>query len=75
MTLTAEPGLFWGQVQNSCPGAGRFPNAGWLRASCGSLPIMAVGLGNGERKGGAKSQRFLEWGRTECLHSQEGVTH
>lgn len=53
-TLTAEPGLLWGPVQSSCPAVGRFPNGGWLRASCGSLPILAVGLGNGGAERGSK---------------------
>lgn len=52
LTLTAEPGLLWGQEQSSVPAAlGRFPNGGWLRASCGSL---AVGLGNRGVERGSK---------------------
>lgn len=75
LALAAEPGLLWGRVQRSCPAAGRFHNGGWLRASCGSLPILAVGLGNGGAERGSKASvvpgvgqdgvaAFTGWGYT-----------
>lgn len=46
--------LALGQSAELCPGSGQISQRGWLRASCGSLPIMAVGLGNGGVERGSK---------------------